>query len=593
MSSGTVNVDLSNRIGSPMQALLACVKPYRGVVTVACLAVLASSLLLLLASLGIRDLIDSGFKYYGLYGINRTALVVVTGVASFASIAYVRDYSIFWLGEHVAADLRQKIYEKILALSPDFFEIAKAGDLLSRLVGDVGVLQGFIGANLFRGIRSLLAFVGAMVLIMATSATLAAIVAGLVVVVALPLLLIATGERRLSAAAQASMGELNSYVEESICAICTIQSFVHEPASRLQLRSLLENGVKISLRHARWHAMLVAIGFTLGILALTLCVWLGTWEVAAHERTAGELLSFLFYAALVATSGGTLVEVWSDFQRAAGAMERVLDLLNQAPRITARAVVAPLPTPAQGRIEFADVDFHYPTPRDRAALRDFSISIAAGETIALVGPSGAGKSTILHLLTRFYDPSAGTVRVDGIDIRDVDPAELRRQIGLVPQDPIIFGANVWENIRFGRPDATDAEVIAAADAATAMEFLERLPDGLDTFLGEKGVRLSGGQKQRLALARVILKDPRILLLDEATSALDAESEQLVQQALARLSVGRTTITVAHRLATVRRADRILVMQNGELIANNTHKALLSESSLYRRFAKLQFMSDAA
>ena len=483
-------------------ALLTFARTYWVTAVVAVASVLATSSLLLLASFGIRNLIDAGFGEDRLHALDQAAGFLVGGAIVFSAIAYLRDYTIARLAERIIVDVRQRMYETIIGLSPVFFETAPAGDILSRLITDVALLRNFISSALFRWIRSLLVFIGALVLLIATSATLAAIVTVLCVLVVLPLLYIANGERRLSEAAQESVGELSSFAEELITAIRTIQAFTHEPVDRREFQLRLEIGVRASLRCARQRALLVAVGFILGVTAFTFCLWFGVGEVAAHRRTAGELLSFLFYVSLLATAGGTLLEVWGDFQRAAGAIKRILEVLDQKPSIAAPATPVPLASPIKGCIEFCGVGFHYPTRPDQPVLQDFTVSIAAGETVAIVGQSGAGKSTILHLLTRFYDPTVGTIQLDGLDIREADLAGLRQKIGLVPQDPIIFGANAWENIRYGRPSATDKEVLAAAKASTAMEFLSCLPDGLDTFLGERGVRLSGGQRQRLALARV-------------------------------------------------------------------------------------------
>jgi ATP-binding cassette subfamily B protein len=579
--------------GRALGALLSFARPYSAAIGIACLGVFGTSSLLLLASMGIRNMADAGLGEDMLAALNHSAGLMVAGAAGFSVIAYIRDYTIAWVAEKVTADIRQSLYNHILELELGFFEAAPTGDILSRLLTDVELVHGFIGSALVRWLRSLLVFAGGLGLLLATSAGFAAIIAALGVIVALPLLAIASREQRLSATAQERVADLYSYTEESISAIRTIQAFTHEAIDRGVFRSRLDAGVRAALKCAAQRALLVAVGFTLGVAALTLCIWISVSEVATHRHTAGELLSVLFYVSIVATAGATLLEVWGDFQRAVGAIGRILELLAQRPQIVAPMTPVMLAEPVRGALAFDQVSFRYPARPDRAVLEHFSVSIAAGETVAIVGPSGAGKSTILHLLARFYDPSEGTVRLDDHDIRHVDLAKLRTAIGLVPQDPMIFGANVWENIRYGRPGATDREVLAAAETATAMEFIGALPQGLDTFLGEKGVRLSGGQRQRLALARVILKDPAVLLLDEATSALDAESEYFVQQALTKLAVGRTTLIVAHRLATVHRADRILVMQEGRLVASNTHQALLGENSLYRRLAELQFMDDAA
>jgi ATP-binding cassette subfamily B protein len=398
-------------------------------------------------------------------------------------------------------------------------------------------------------------------------------------------------ERRLSRAAQDRVADLGAYAEETISALRTVQAFTHEPFDRALFGAEVERSVGAALRRVRTRSSLILVIILLGFGAIVFSLWVGGRDVIAHRMSGGDLSAFVFYAVILGTSGAQMSELWGDLQRAGGAAERIRELLSEQPTITAPVDPVPLPARPLGRVAFEDVSFRYPARPDHAALRRFSLAVEPGETVALVGPSGAGKTTVLQLLLRFYDPEAGVIRLDGVDVAAVSPADLRRHLGIVPQDPVIFSQSAWENIRYGRPEAEDAEIRAAAQAAYC-DFLDYLPQGYQTFLGEKGVRLSGGQRQRIAIARAILRDPAVLLLDEATSALDAESEQAVQKALTNLSRGRTTIVIAHRLATVRKADRIVVMEAGEIVATGTHEALVRDGGLYARLARLQFSVEA-
>jgi ATP-binding cassette subfamily B protein len=560
-------------------------RPYRLRLAAASASLLAAAGLVLALGQGLRRLIDFGFAEPG--RLDQTALVMFAVIAALGFATSARFYLVSWLGERVAADIRRDVFEHVITLSPAFFETARTGDILSRMTADVAVLQALVGSAISLWLRNLLMLIGAFALLVATSIKLASLVLIVVPVVVVPLILFGRREKRLSREAQDRVADLGAYAEESINALRTLQAFTHEPVDRALFSNQVERSVGTALRRVRTRAGLILIVILLGFGAITFSLWVGGRDVIAGRMSGGELSAFVFYAVLMATSGASISELWGEMQRASGAAERILELL--AERVTIRVLPKPALLPAQaiGRVAFEQVSFHYPARPAHPALHNVTFSVEPGETVALVGPSGAGKTTVFQLLLRFYDPSAGVIRVDGVNVAAVDPSALRRRVGLVSQDPVIFSTTARENIRYGRPEASDAEVQEAAEAAHA-GFLHDLPDGFDTFLGEKGVRLSGGQRQRVAIARAILRDPPILLLDEATSALDAESERAVQDALAILSAGRTTLVVAHRLATVRQADRILVIDHGQVVTSGTHDSLVREGGLYARLAALQF-----
>ena len=572
----------------PLVSLMPFVARYRGRAAGAVVALLIASITTLAVPIAVRRMIDLGFSPDRVGLVDQYFAVMIAVVAVLAIASAGRYYLVTTIGERVVADLRSAVFDRLTQLSADFFDSAKSGELVSRLTADTTQIKSAVGASVSIALRNLVLFFGSVAMMVVTSARLSGFVLAAIPVIVLPLVAFGRLVRRRSRTAQDTLADAAAYAAELISAIRTLQAFTNERLAGTRFGATVERAYTAALHSTRARAVLTAIIIFLASASVVVILWVGAQDVLRGHMSAGTLSQFVLFAVFAASALGQLSEVWGELSQAAGSAERLTELLAVEPSITAPAAPLPLPSPPRGEVAFERVRFAYPARPQAAVLDGISFSVRTGERVAIVGPSGAGKSTIFHLLLRFYDPAAGAVTFDGVRCNTVDPAELRGRIALVPQDVAIFATSISDNIRFGRPDASDEEVARAAELAAASEFIRRLPQGFDTMIGERGVTLSGGQRQRIAIARAILRAAPLLLLDEATSSLDAESETLVKAALARLMQGRTTIVIAHRLATVLSCDRILVIDQGRLVEEGTHDELVAAGGLYARLARLQF-----
>jgi ATP-binding cassette, subfamily B, bacterial len=572
----------------PLLALAPYVARYRGRALLALVSLTIAALTTLTVPVAVRRMIDFGFSPAGLAMINSYFSVMIAVVAVLAGASASRYYLVMTIGERIVADLRRDVFEHLTALSPVFFDSARSGELVSRLTADTTQIKSAVGASVSIALRNLLLFAGATTMMVITSPRLSGFVLAAIPLIVVPLVAFGRWVRRLSRGAQDTLADASAYAAELIGAIRTVQAYTNERLANARFGGEVEQAYEAAVSSTRARSVLTAVIIFIVFTSVVIILWVGSHDVSTGAITPGRLGQFVLYAAFAASSLGQLSEVWGEVSAASGAAERLFEILHVKSAIRAPVSPRALPQPARGDVVLDNVSFAYPTRPDALAVNGVSLAVKSGEKVAIVGPSGAGKSTLFHLLLRFYDPASGVISFDGVAIRDADPREVRARIALVPQDSVAFAATARENIRFGRPDATDAEVERAADQAHATEFVRRLPGGFEAELGERGVTLSGGQRQRIAIARAILRDAPLLLLDEATSSLDAESETLVQTALEELMRHRTTLVIAHRLATVLSCDRILVMDQGRIVEQGTHASLVAAGGLYARLARLQF-----
>ncbi len=578
-----------------LASLLRFIAPYKWRFAVAMMALATAASTVLVIGQGLKHVIDQGFSAQNAATLDATLFALLGMLLVLGASTYVRYYLMTWIGQRFVADIRRAVFDHILTLSPSFYEKTRTGEVISRLTNDTAAVENVVGGVFSFALRNLVLLIGGLVMMFVTSIKLSLLVVCVIPLAMAPIVILGRRVRKLSRQATDRVADASAHIDETLHEVRTVQAYAHEPVDREVFGRFAEAIFQVGATKARIQGALIAAVIVLAFGAIGVILWVGGRDVIAGAITPGALSAFVFYAIIVANASAAVSEMYGELMRAAGSSERLSELLETRPDVANPVNPASFPGSAAkaGRIVIDHLTFHYPSRPDVAAITDFSCEIESGEVVALVGPSGAGKTTVFQLLLRFYDPSAGQIRIDGVDIKAATLRDVRTRIALVSQDPVIFAASVADNVRYGRLDASDADVRAACEAAYALEFIAALPDGLATNLGERGVKLSGGQRQRIAIARAFLADRSILLLDEATSALDAESERMVQLAMERLMVGRTTLIIAHRLATVKSANRIIVMARGQIVSIGTHDSLVADGGLYARLAALQFSNGSA